>query len=261
MGKSEKKKGYVALLDILGFSELIKSDSLPGDFERYFEIMKGALESYGPNIQYVTFSDSILINTTEESENNLFLLIKAVSYITYRFLIELNVPIRGCISCGDFYRFEGDKGNVMIAGKPIIDAHRFEKKQDWIGVMLSPKVIEKNATLRDLCSMDKRDFIEKKTSNQGCPQIDWLLLLGFYTHIPFHQETLDLNHYKGVVVIPQKGSDLSNNDEKVTYLLRCLKEYQKKLNEMLLYASEPKSQRKYDSTIIFIQRLRQSWEG
>ncbi len=280
----DKKKGYVAFLDILGFSELISSGLIP-DFREYFNIMESAVK--GPHLQYVTFSDSIVINTKgqgelifssgeedmieeivnefkEEEEESLFNLIKAVSNITYRFLTELNVPIRGCISYGNFYRVESDEGDVMIAGTPIIDAYHYEKNQNWIGVMLSPRVIKSNEKLQRLTNVSGYQYQKSmlKSSIITIPDItdfDLQLLLEPTSKIPFHQKKMEERNFKGIVVIPQKGCGGGSKPEKIDFLLKHLTEYENKLNEMSMYASDPEPQKKYFETSKFIRNLRLGW--
>src|SRR3982074_2237512 len=53
--------GYVALLDVLGFSALVTSDRGIPDLHRYLECLQCVLEPEGSGISYVVFSDSIVL--------------------------------------------------------------------------------------------------------------------------------------------------------------------------------------------------------
>ncbi len=136
-------ESYVALLDILGFSTLVAT----GEFEEkrgdYFRILHRAI--YRPFdepllLQYVTFSDTIVISTDGTPTGFLQALVLAVGRVCGEALVTLGWPVRGAISVGKLTRTEID-GNLVVAGPPIVDAYDHERKQKWIGVMLSPKLL------------------------------------------------------------------------------------------------------------------------
>lgn len=50
--------------------------------------------------------------------------------------IKLNFPLRGAIGGGDFYK----DGDIMISSG-LIDAAQYERKQDWLGAVITPKAL------------------------------------------------------------------------------------------------------------------------
>jgi len=127
-------EGFIGYFDLLGFSESIRSgENFIKKISKYNEILYEAVEVDSKNLEYVFFSDSVIINSKGKSEEELIELIWALSEILYRLLIELNVVICGCISIGKFTKIVDDNNNVMITGSPILEAVHYEKKKNRIG--------------------------------------------------------------------------------------------------------------------------------
>ena len=84
---------------------------------------------------------------------------------------------------GKFFR-ESGSGGVFIAGRPIIDAHQFERAQNWIGISLSPSVIQTTHQLDKTCK------IARCHKDTGVSELDrclpWMLSVQRYGAIPFH---------------------------------------------------------------------------
>ncbi|MDD4876265.1 MAG: hypothetical protein PHQ86_03935 [Dehalococcoidales bacterium] len=169
-------EGYVAFFDMLGFSELVREGSFSENFNKYSEILSNAVEINKDGLQYVTFSDSVVINTKNKGKEQLQYLIRAVADISFRFLTELDIPICGSISIGQFDRHEHKDGNVIIAGRTIIDAYQYEQKQDWVGVMLSPKVVRDKPDLRKCCQLPKLNSREDGEKLRKCLPV-WPFIL------------------------------------------------------------------------------------
>ena len=245
--------GYVAFLDILGFSELVQRDSFSREFEQYSEILKNALRKDKRDLQYVTFSDSVVINTIEANDEQLQQLIEAISEIIFKFMIDLDVPICGCVSRGQFWRHRSRYGDVMLAGPPIIDAYRFEQEQNWVGMILSPQILKLSPYLLEQSQIslpyDKKDARELEN------RFPWPLLLHRYSMIPFHKpnDFVDRN-YDGFVIVPQHGGC-----QDPVALLDDLELYENKLDKLMSFAPEPNSQMKYKSTKIWIEKVREDW--
>ena len=98
--------GFVAFLDLLGFSELIQREDFSDKFERYVDIIEKTLDTDTTGFQYIIFSDSLIINTKNNDKEQLLKLSTSISHISYRLLTELDLPICGCISVGRFDRFQ-----------------------------------------------------------------------------------------------------------------------------------------------------------
>ena len=54
-------EGYVAFLDILGFSRIVANDSFHERFESYIEIIRTAVNFPGSNLEFEITSDSVVI--------------------------------------------------------------------------------------------------------------------------------------------------------------------------------------------------------
>ena len=78
--KKESIDGYVAFLDILGFSELVSRTTFEEDFDfsRYSEIIGKAVQTDSSSLQYAIFSDSIVVSTDSGSRKQLQQIVEAV---------------------------------------------------------------------------------------------------------------------------------------------------------------------------------------
>lgn len=238
--------GYVAFIDLLGFSELVKRIDFGESFDQYTEIIETNLESKDINLQYIIFSDSIIINTGDIVVEQLNFLIQSISQLSYQLLIEMNLPLCGSISVGEFSRKKDNKGNVMIAGPPIVDAVHYEKQQDWIGCMLTPKVIKQNPELRTTTLISPEVSPEEIYS-----YFKYSKYTQRYEKIPFRDSTFD-----GYALLPQ-----SKKEDNVGELLECLNFYDEKLDELKLYSPNFLIQRKYSNTQKFIRTIIERWEA
>lgn len=133
--------GYVAFLDLLGFSRRMASGPSEEFFVAYLMALSRALDR-AESIRYVVSSDNIVLFTTDDSENGLVEIVRAVAR-TMNELILLQIPVRGAVAYGRFRETRTPRGSI-IAGSPIIDAYAYEQRQDWIGAILTPSVFAKH---------------------------------------------------------------------------------------------------------------------
>jgi hypothetical protein len=67
----QKLNGYVALVDVLGFRELVGRDDELSEVQRYIEVVAGLLDNSDDasrrELEYVLFSDNLVINTSADS--------------------------------------------------------------------------------------------------------------------------------------------------------------------------------------------------
>ncbi len=247
-------EGYVAFLDIIGFSELIKESTFDQKFEKYSRILRKTTQTNNRDLQHITFSDSVIINTKEGDEQNLLNLIWAIAEINFRLLTELDIPICGSVSKGPFSRYEDRKnGNVIIAGAPIIDAYRYEQRQDWIGVMLSPTVLRDNPNLFIYGQLKPpSDESEVKEIRSYFP---WPLLIQRFHAIPFKKlNDFDDQYYNGFVIVPQRYGC-----QEPAELIKDLDDYKNRLDPLMAFASEPDQQNKYRETARWIEEVKNYW--
>ena len=150
------KNKAIALIDILGFSDYLLKDKIAlqtivDKLVNYFYtcstyfpkwIINHDYNEYaqkGVELKTIYISDSILLyldfknNKNISSSQEIDSLSYAVSFMT-SLCLNYALPIRGAISYGECIISEAD--NIFI-GKPIAEAHKFEKLQDWAGVILT----------------------------------------------------------------------------------------------------------------------------
>jgi hypothetical protein len=228
-----KTRGFVAFLDVLGFTNFIlDGESFGSVYQEYVNIIKKATAS--DDLDYVLFSDSIIITADSTSYPALYNMCSAVSDISYNLLVDHNVPLCGCISCGSFEN-QLDGRNSIITGAPLVDAIHFEKQQNWIGVMLSPSVLKEKKGLKELIHPAQT----KVMSNMDV--LKWGSVL-VESNIPFHE-----SEYRGFAVIPRK---METNSRVKT--VEDIQEYSRKLIELSYYAPSPYEQYKYNQSKKFM---------
>jgi hypothetical protein len=119
---------YVAFLDILGFSEIVKSTERN---ERQFEALAKAIEQINSrenelddiaqfDFRFQTFSDSIVMSVADNAPALLYLLqsIKAIAFN----LLGNGLLVRGAISKGALHHT-----STVMFGPAFIDAYRIEQ--------------------------------------------------------------------------------------------------------------------------------------
>ena len=144
-------KYTIALCDILGFSDLVKEnlldaviDDVLGWFRQalYHSINKNAWPEIVPTfdeidknskVGLVWFSDTILLFTREDTDESLQELLQTVEWLLFE-TMHYTTRMRAGIAYGDAFI---DPINSMYVGVPIIDAYRFEQKQQWSGAALT----------------------------------------------------------------------------------------------------------------------------
>jgi len=144
----------VALFDVLGFEERLRSDGLRKLEHAYDQLLRIVDRQHGAAILDCTvpvgdgmtaaafgavqvdqdyFSDTILLWT-----NYHFMALKwfcRVCNEAFCALLELGMPVRGAMSVGEACM---DKGKRRYLGYPLVEAARVEKAQAWLGVSFGP---------------------------------------------------------------------------------------------------------------------------
>lgn len=146
---------YVALLDILGFSRMVRERPLEQVVAKVQSLLRMSesrasklLWTPGTGLPRRTdvlevhryhFSDTLLFWSRSVDETNIEFE-RQISVHFYSFLCELvssalfeRIPLRGAITYGPTF---ADSASGVIVGQTIIDAHELEQAQDWIGVAL-----------------------------------------------------------------------------------------------------------------------------
>ena len=130
----KNKERWVAHLDILGISKLHESKR----WDQVFSVYADSLDHFRREafdehlIDRVSFSDSFIIYTVDKSAVSY----RALDCFVRKFVVSLiqrEIPIRGAMSCGDFY---ADLENNLFFGQALLEACRVGESQDWLGFVL-----------------------------------------------------------------------------------------------------------------------------
>jgi hypothetical protein len=245
--------GYAALLDVLGFSNLVSGEGAATRLAAYRDGLQTALgaATVGVNVEYVVFSDSIVITTPDDSDQSLQTLIRRCSNLL-GLMLERDIALRGAIACGSYER-TAVGGSVFIAGTAILDAYRFETAQDWVGIMLTPSVLRRIPDLEARCSLgtyrSTREAIE-----QLCERLPWAAFVQRCSRIPFHAKSpFDDHDFEGFAVVPTTGPpEPIAISESLTRALG-------KLQWLKSLAPDPAAQAKYKNAHQWLDSIKQQW--
>jgi hypothetical protein len=238
-------RGYVALLDVLGFSALVASDSAGDRIERYLQCLQRTVGGGATPVDYVVFSDSIVLTVEGEDDSSLIRVASACSRLMGQLLTD-NIPIRGAISHGHFVRSAIGQ-SVFVAGRAVIDAYRFEQQQEWIGVMIAPSALERVTDLQQRCELQGHTTVEAFREVE--PRIQWVAFIQRSSDIPFRED----GRFDGFAIIPTTGA-------LDPYGLRdSIKEVIEQLNWLRAIAPTPQAQMKYSRTITWLLNTQRLW--
>jgi len=136
-------EGFVALLDVLGFSNMVAGENAPTKIYEYQKYLEETLaDDHAEGVRYVAFSDTIVITTHGDRPEHFLNLVRRCSGLL-GFMLQKEIPLRGAIARGFYARGAlQNSESVFVAGRAILDAYNFEKKQNWLGIMLAPSAVE-----------------------------------------------------------------------------------------------------------------------
>ena len=246
---TEKKNGFVAMLDILGFSDRVAMDAEVHGLDVYVETVIKV--SRPLDIRVILFSDTVVLFTLDDSPKAFDEILKACSQVLYA-LLEKKIPMRGAIAHGSFRTSEGPTHGAVIAGRPIIEAHHYESQLQWIGVMIAPSVGRHMPELFSLPPIDGRR--SEESSIQYFQRMYRQARLQPYPRIPLEARGGQLEPFYGLAVIPTSPdwNDIHHTGMDVTDVLDWL--------ELLkLLSPDPRSQAKYENTKAFLAPIRDTW--
>ena len=135
---------WLGYFDLLGTRALIKSHAHSDVFDVYARAIEKAIkvaeaQKCQPTVSPVWFSDTFLVYTLDDSGQNFSIIDQFSRWFVY-FLIEASIPVRGALSCGDFY---ADKSSSLYFGSALIEAYEYSEAQDWIGFLLCPSAVSR----------------------------------------------------------------------------------------------------------------------
>jgi len=241
-------EGYLAYIDLQGFSELIKTTKFNEKFQKFYNIIEEAIKVGGKDIFYNFFSDSIVIYTEELSSRKFIEITGILSQVNYNLLDELELVISGGLSCGKFSLHE-HKNNVIFAGSPMVDAVKIQEAQNWLGITISQEVIKKEPSF---ITMISSPFIHINIDNlnQELLYPEVLYYVQEYEKIPVKSLSSPDDSISGFIIVPQVLNPTNPSEASINILA-----YIDDLFLLKYYASSSYVQQKYQHTIDVMYEL------
>jgi hypothetical protein len=149
-----KMPWMLGLFDVLGFSNRIATDGVEKVFETYRSLIERVLKKqalgcigsmrfpkeslrvptlFSVEVRYTYFSDTILLWLPLHPMFAGPFLQRCADLVCEA--LQMGIPIRGTISLGEGFLH---KQSGTYLGPMVVEAHRFEAAQNWIGVALAP---------------------------------------------------------------------------------------------------------------------------
>lgn len=211
----------------------LEEDRIVDFIVRFYNLIREVSDRYQKNLKIFLASDTIFLATEDSSEESFKDIVYACSYLLFKY-IRWEFPIKGCISYGDYIiyneSFEDKIVPPSIYGKPIIDAHRYEENLNWIGIMISPKVIEAYFGIFDI-ELRLKEHVRIKKCHK----------------IPLKDDTF----IDGLALIP-----LGDHDNASLFIIHTIDGSIKNLYGLKLLAKNQKDQQKYENTIQWLQEIK-----
>jgi hypothetical protein len=151
------KKAFL-YIDILGFGQLVKNNSLKVD--KIFEIIDGLSVHKHFALKTIVFSDTILVfNKKDEHSNDYYVtyLIEYAQQLFYR-LSHINIYFKGIITLGEF-NYSNLKNIEAYYGLALIDTYNDESKLDGFGLYINKNLSQEVIVFEKIEFSDKYDYI------------------------------------------------------------------------------------------------------
>ena len=141
-----KNGRYLVYLDLLGFSKMVKENSL----KEVIKIIDSALapfrdwEQQNGFFKTIYFSDTFLF--FQESKgycDRVFLDAYALGGMILSALLAQKIPARGTITFGEFHvALDSSSRHLLYCGKALVEAYEAEKQENWIGISIQKSAWE-----------------------------------------------------------------------------------------------------------------------
>lgn len=169
-------------------------------------------------------------------------------------LLKENIPVRGAIAFGDFFRSSSVGESVFVAGRAVIDAYQFEQLQNWVGIMVAPSAVESVPDLEARCITKKSEEYEDLLPfHEVEPRLQWAAFVQRCRQIPFRGTAMQPETFDGFAVVPTSG------EAEPSALRDSIKAAIDRLSWLRTIAPSPSAQRKYDQTIAWLSRIQVTW--
>jgi hypothetical protein len=222
----------VGFFDIIGYSSFIEKLSIEECIRRISDFIKGAKSTARTDILAVkldhwVLSDSIIL-VVDTNRHPLFtgsleIFLGTCSAIMADGMRD-GFPLRGAIGGGDFYK----DGEVMVS-PALVDAARYEKEQEWLGAVLTPKALQLIEKAKEFEIKHKGETRIDFSSERFTPFVR-------YGSIPWKQEGQHLEKPDNSYYI--KPFDMAKEDWASKYLPDYFKDRPKIQNSDCLYGNE-----------------------
>lgn len=131
---------YLLFLDVLGFTELVKTRGA----EEVFETINGCIRAFerweklNGNFRLIYFSDSFILYQDPPGYGDwAFLDVYALTGMIVSALLAQGIAVRGAISYGEFHVGSSGAGRHQVYfGEALIEAYQAEQRENWIGVTI-----------------------------------------------------------------------------------------------------------------------------
>ena len=135
----------LAYFDIVAYSAYLRQtgmEEVKRQMHRFLTFAKGLYARMALlKIDSLVLSDSvILVMDTDRgclNAQTAQTFLATCSQLMGQAMISHRVPLRGAIGGGDFY-----KSNDVLVSTALVDAVGYEKKQDWLGAVLTPNAVQ-----------------------------------------------------------------------------------------------------------------------
>lgn len=131
---------WFAYLDLLGFSSMVKGDHIEYVLPLYEDVLDAIERKAGPKkahgVSHSWFSDTFIIFSRGGSDRE-FAFVEQATRLFFQSLILQGIPVRGSITFGPLYSQQ--QKNIFL-GEALIDAYEYGEKQNWLGLVLTPRV-------------------------------------------------------------------------------------------------------------------------
>jgi hypothetical protein len=153
-----RPKYFIAVCDILGFSDLVRDNDLDFVVEHSVGWFRKSLNHSVHKIKFPTeipptedldkhpkigvawLSDTVLFYTKEDTDESIQELLSTVAWLLFETISEGRTKVRGALAYGEAFI---DAPNSLYVGTPIIEAYSLEQEQQWSGAALTQSAIDR----------------------------------------------------------------------------------------------------------------------